>query len=118
MAKLIWIVAAALAGCNGEKKAEPFTLYRNSSLDSSTRVHWGSFDARESDPAYNRNNCEMAARLLNANLAAFRKANGEEAPSSVGFWCERGSYSEEGTAPGRFDAEFPTDVPEAKRVPA
>lgn len=117
MRKPIWMFAILVAGCNVENSAEPFTLYRNWSLDPSIRIHWGTFDAQESGPSYNRNNCEMAARLLNANAAAFREANGAEVPSSVGFWCERGSYSEAGSIPSRFHAEFPTDVPEAKRVP-
>lgn len=116
------LIAIALVtigvACDGTRSSEPYTLYRNSPLDQSLRVQWASFDAAESDPGYNRNNCDMAARLLNANLAAFRKANGEEAPSDVGFWCEAGGYSKEGLVPNRFDAEFPTDVPAASSVPA
>ena len=118
MRKAIWMLAAIVAGCNSEQKPEQFTLYRNSSLDPSVRIHWGTFDARESDLSYNRNNCEMAARLLNANVTAFREENGEEGPAGVGFWCERGSYAEDGSVPSSFDGEFPTDVPESKRVPA
>lgn len=115
---MILLTAILLAGCTeGSERAAQFTLYRNSSLDSSLRIHWGTFDARETDLSYNRNNCEMAARLLNANISAFRQANGEVAPGGVGFWCERGRYSKDGPVPARFDAEFPTDVPELKRVP-
>lgn len=112
------LLALSLAACGNGSKSQTYTLYRNSPLDGSMRVKWASFDSRESDLSYNRNNCEMAARLLNANLHAFRRANGEEAPSGVGFWCEPGAYSEKGSVPGRFDAEFPTDVPEVSRVPA
>ena len=78
--------AIALAACSpsNASRAEQFTLYRNSFLDSSARVHWATFDADESDRNYNRNNCEMAARLLNANLAASARAEGKEPDPAVG----------------------------------
>ena len=74
------------------------------------RVHWATFDAAESDRSYNLNNCQMAARLLNANVEAFAKQNMESDPPKVGFWCEPGEYKEEGRVPFSFDAAFPTDV--------
>ncbi len=119
--KLSILVALLAGACSNQPTgAETFTLYRNSSLDSSLRLHWATFNARESDPSYNRNNCEMASRLLNANIQEFRKTQGEEGPPRVGFWCEVGAHTKEGTitVPSSFDAEFPTDVPSEKRVPA
>lgn len=106
------LATMALAACNvsSESNAEKFTLYRNSLLDSSARVHWATFDADESDRNYNRNNCEMAARLLNANFAASARAEGKEPTPAVGFWCEPGGCSEKGTVPSTFPAAFPTDV--------
>lgn len=107
-----WIVIVVtpllMVGCNGG--AETFTLYRNSNLDRSMRVHWATFDASESDRNYNRHNCEMAARLLNANMGASAEAEGMPPPVGVGFWCEPGSYSEKGTVPFTFPAAFPTDI--------
>jgi hypothetical protein len=75
------------------------------------RVHWATFDAQESDRSYNLNNCQMAARLLNANVDAATEAEGQERDPSVGFWCEPGRYSEEGRVPASFQAEFPTNTP-------
>lgn len=95
-----------------EQEAPSFTLYRNSPGDLSARVHWGTFDVQEGGASHNRNNCEMAARLLNANANAskFIRA-GKEVSARVGFWCEPGRYSPEGSVPTRFEAKFPTDVP-------
>jgi hypothetical protein len=114
MNRLLTVAAtgAALAGCNlaSGGKAERFTLYRNSGLDTSVRVHWATFDANESDRNYNRNNCEMAARLLNANIDASARAEGSDGDPVVGFWCEPGGYSEKGAVPSSFPAAFPTEA--------
>jgi hypothetical protein len=107
------IAAAVLASActpQASHDAEKFTLYRNSFMDHSMRVHWATFDAAESDRNYNRNNCEMAARLLNANVAASARAEGKEPDASLGFWCEPGGYSEKGVVPSTFPAAFPTDA--------
>lgn len=107
------IIAGALfvGGCNADStSADTFTLYRNSGLDRSIRVHWATFDADESDRNYNRNNCEMAARLLNANVDASAEEEGKPRDQAVGFWCEAGSYSDEGAVPSTFPAAFPTDA--------
>jgi hypothetical protein len=105
----------ALTAC-GEPKAGPSiseaetaTLYRNSNFVSGMRIHWATFDA-DDGPAYNINNCMMAARLLNANLIASAEAEGKEPYSSVGFWCEPGTFHPEGRVPGSFKAAYPTDV--------
>lgn len=107
-------VAVALTvtacGSNGSTGAEKYTLYRNSFLDHSMRVQWAAFDAAESDRNYNRNNCEMAARLLNANVAASARAKGKERDTATGFWCEPGRYKEKGVVPSSFPAAFPTDA--------
>jgi hypothetical protein len=119
MRTLVVLLAIGVSSCSREPgdAAERFTLYRNSPIERSLRVEWASFNAHESDPNYNRNNCQMAARLLNANLAAYRLQNNEGAPGEVGFWCEPGAYSEKGAVPSAFEAAFPTDVPQANRVP-
>lgn len=98
--------ALCLVGC-GHRSAPTYTLYRTSSMDRSARVHWGTFDAHESDPSYNQANCEMAARLLNANMKAL---SGSNYNPRLGFWCEAGGYRESGDFPASFGAAFPTDV--------
>lgn len=102
---LILLSLFALGACGKTDDAATATLYRNSSLDPNARVHFGTFDAVESDPTFNMSNCQMAARLLNANI---RKLNNDRQPA--GFWCEPGAFSEEGAHPAAFDAAFPTDV--------
>ncbi|WP_159832256.1 hypothetical protein [Novosphingobium sp. TCA1] len=108
---IIGATAAMLTACGPAKggSSNPVTLYRNSPFGT-VRVHWATFDADESDPAYNLNNCMMAARLLNANTAAFAQSEGKRPDNSVGFWCESGRYKEKGNIPPTFDAAFPTDV--------
>lgn len=114
MNRLTLVIAAALTAtaCSSGSSggAEKFTLYRNSMLDTSVRVHWATFDAAESDRNYNRNNCEMAARLLNANVDASAREEGKDRDPAVGFWCEPGGYSEKGTVPSISPGAFPTDA--------
>lgn len=102
-------VAPFLASCSGD--AKPATLYRNSPLDHGMRVHFATFDAQgESNPSYNFTNCEMAARILNANVTAMTERGGQTRDPLVGFWCERGAYAKRGAVPSSFPAEFPTDT--------
>lgn len=108
------LMSLALAACGSEQpprapELETATLYRNSNLVSGMRIHWATFDADDA-PAYNINNCMMAARLLNANLVAFAEAEGKPPHNAVGFWCEPGGFRLEGRVPGTFKAEYPTDV--------
>ncbi|GGC94733.1 hypothetical protein [Chelatococcus reniformis] len=65
-----------------------YTLYRKSTVDPNERVHWATFNADQSG-SYNQTNCELAARLLNINLA---QANGAERVNFGVFWCELGNY--------------------------
>jgi len=71
------------------------------------RLHFSTFDAPGEANDYNINNCRMTARTLNANLREQWLAQGSP---DVGFWCEPGSYRQDGHAPSSFDAEFPTDT--------
>lgn len=67
---------ALLSGC-GE---DVFTLYRDSVVAKSMRVHVATFDA--SDGAdYNRENCEQARALFQA-----------QPNIQTRFWCEKGTY--------------------------
>jgi hypothetical protein len=99
-----------LGACDTNKSGIIFTLYRNSPFDPTLRVHWATFDADETDPNYNMNNCLMAARILNANVTASAKAEGMEREQSAGFWCEGGAYKDNGPIPNSFPEAFPTDV--------
>ena len=98
-------ILVSLSACGGSGSANEITLYRNSSLDRTIRVHFATFDG-DSAAEPNRKNCEMAARLLNANINSL--ANGTA--TGVGFWCEDGRYSESGSVPAGFSAAFPTDT--------
>ena len=88
---------------------ERVTLYRNSPFSRVVRVHWSTFDTSDGLD-YNLGNCQMAARLLNANLAASAKAEGKEPYPGVGFWCEIGGFEGSGGVPGHFESAFPTDT--------
>jgi hypothetical protein len=57
-----------------------FTLYRNSLLDDTARIHVASFDAAEGEP-YNLENCNLIASLMQ-----------EQPEVKTRFWCERGRY--------------------------
>jgi hypothetical protein len=122
MVRLLGLAALGLAssGCGEISSAvdgqlatvsasETATLYRNSPIADGLRLHWSTFDADDA-PSYNANNCEMAARLLNANLIASAEEQGLRPHSSVGFWCESGRFDPEGQTPSIFPDEFPTDV--------
>ncbi|WP_188611809.1 hypothetical protein [Chelatococcus reniformis] len=63
-----------------------FTLYRKGTVNSGERVRWATFNAGQPGND-NLANCELAARLLNINLA---QAQGAEQVSFSVFWCERG----------------------------
>lgn len=92
-----------------EERSVAYTLYRNSDLSRELRVHWASFDADDL-PGYNLSNCQMAARLLNANITRSAEADGKRPYQSVGFWCEEGKYREKGDVPLQFDSAFPTNT--------
>jgi hypothetical protein len=98
-------IAASIDGYSQDSA----TLYRNSPLDLSIRVHWATFDTENSND-YNMNNCELAARVMNANVDASAVAAGNERNPMVGFWCELGGFRETGTVPQTFESEFPSDV--------
>jgi hypothetical protein len=104
------IAGGMLAAACSEGRAEtPYTLYRNSFLSPSLRVHWATFDATERS-GYNKDNCLMTSRLLNANVTASAKAEGKPRNPALGFWCEPGLYKEDGPVPSSFPEAFPTDV--------
>lgn len=79
-------LALALLFCLVACEAQPavYTLYRNSALDPSMRVHVATFDSREggvSVPAYNQLNCAEAAELYNRNDTERKH-----------WWCEGGRF--------------------------
>jgi hypothetical protein len=108
MRKTLFALLALAAACS-KREPDSFTLYRNSPYGV-LRVHVATFNADDSGGGYNRENCEMAARLYNANVAALRRASGKAGQSNVGFWCEPGAFEAKGAIPGHFEAQFPTDV--------
>lgn len=60
-----------------------YTLYRNSILDPSMRIHVATFDTREgsnSNP-YNQQQCEEIATLLRSNDEDQKR-----------WWCEKGRF--------------------------
>lgn len=76
-------VGAALSACAPSFNDDTvYTLYRDSAASGSPlRVHVATFDARE-QASYNRDNCEIAKGLFQAQPGV-----------TVTYWCERGRYS-------------------------
>jgi major membrane immunogen (membrane-anchored lipoprotein) len=72
-------IAVVLAAC-GASDANTFVLYRNSVTDSNMRVHVATFDATDGE-AYNRENCQVAQSLFQAQRGIETK-----------FWCEKGAF--------------------------
>ncbi len=72
----------ALTGCSVGTGADDriFTLYRGSTTDPNMRIHIASFDANEKEE-YNRENCEIARQLFQAQPGV-----------KVKYWCEKGRY--------------------------
>lgn len=62
--------------------AEVVTLYRNSPIDSTMRIHMATFDAADGKD-YNSDNCWLIADM-------FQAANDVE----MRYWCEPGRYRE------------------------
>jgi hypothetical protein len=72
------LLAAFAASCLANTGV--FTLYRNSAIDPSIRIHVGTFDTAEGEK-YNAENCNLAATLF-----------ASQAGVKARFWCERGTY--------------------------
>ncbi|MFK7839542.1 MAG: hypothetical protein AB8B83_04360 [Bdellovibrionales bacterium] len=73
-----------LVGCLEISNDGIYTLYRNSPLDNSMRIHIATFDSKEGGrtiPEYNQENCLLAASLFNDQRAV-----------SSRFWCEKGKF--------------------------
>ena len=61
-------------------KAAVYTLYRDSVVGESPRVHVATFDAAENEP-YNHDNCSQAQSL-------FQNQRGVQ----THYWCEKGRF--------------------------
>ena len=74
------LVLCFLPGGCDRSDGSYYTLYRNSVLDSSARIHVASFDTREGD-AYNQGNCRLAADLFAA-----------QPDVKTRVWCEKDAF--------------------------
>lgn len=74
-------LAVAGSAAADSPKQHVVTLYRSSPIDSTMRIHLATFDAEETLPTYNLENCLIAAQLF------------QNQPSiSVRYWCEPGRF--------------------------
>lgn len=70
-----------VGGCNSRgSSSESYTLYRNSMLDISSRIHISTFDSVEGE-AYNKENCDVASDLFKGSPGVQNR-----------FWCEKGFF--------------------------
>jgi hypothetical protein len=74
------LLVPMLTACSGAG-TDIHTLYRNSVLDTTMRIHVATFDAADDAKGYNGENCNLAARLFS-----------EQPGVTTRFWCEKGSY--------------------------
>ena len=68
---------AFLAACSDDNA---YTLYRDSPISASMRIHVATFDTSDGD-AYNKENCQLAERLFQ-----------QQPGVTVKFWCEKGTF--------------------------
>ena len=66
-----------LTACN---QSDTYTLYRNSVLDETMRLHVATFDSKDGDK-YNQENCDIAKDLFQRQDGVITK-----------FWCEKGIF--------------------------
>ena len=76
---LVIVISSIFAGCSSD--SDTFTMYRNSVIDRSMRIHVATFNAAVGGDKYNSGNCDLAASL-------FASQDGVK----TRFWCEKGTY--------------------------
>lgn len=77
---LVSFCCASAAVAIEASESDVYTLYRNSLTDLNMRLHIATFDSADGG-AYNRENCDLAAKLLQSQPGVKTK-----------FWCEKGRY--------------------------
>ncbi len=77
MNKFIILISLFLMSCS---QNESYTLYRNSVIDKTMRLHVATFDAKDGEK-YNQENCEIARELFQKQDGVITK-----------FWCEKGVF--------------------------
>ena len=78
--------ALLVTGCSDASDHEyTATLYRNSVLSQNIRLHVASYDVSNENNSFNIGNCQMASRLLNANVAAQTPNEKDQPIGSVSY---------------------------------
>lgn len=80
MKRIFVVLCLFTVACNGGPD-HTYTLYRNSAVNDSLRVHVATFNAAESE-IYNRDNCGEVGTLLHA----------KSGPVKLHYWCEKGAF--------------------------
>lgn len=75
------MLLAAAMSLTCSSSSQTYTLYRNSVVNDSLRVHVATFDAGESE-IYNRDICNEVSALMHA----------KSGPVKLRYWCEKGRY--------------------------
>ena len=99
------------SGCERPSdKRQVYTLYRNSPYSSTMRLHIATFDSDDLDTSgesANKYSCNFVSRIWNSNIVILNKKSGTDYQQTYGFWCEKGSFRNEGPVPSHFIARFP-----------
>jgi hypothetical protein len=77
---LLGVFVVTLTSAIAQNAGVTYTLYRTSPGDASMRIHVATFNADEPE-SYNRENCQVAARLFAAQPNV-----------TVRYFCEKGPY--------------------------
>ena len=98
-----------------EEPDNVFTLYRTGANAPNARFQWATFESfRRAEK--NREDCEMTARIMNANMEAYSEKTGAPQYGEIGFWCGEGAFSTEGKNPGTYPSEYPSNTYISPRV--
>lgn len=111
------LASVTVSACSGgdEEAANIYTLYRTGADAPRARFHWATFESHRRAER-NREDCEMTARIMTANMDAFSEKTGAPQYGEIAYWCEAGAYSTKGENPADYTAEFPSNTRIGPRV--
>ena len=117
LSAVLLMATFTLTACSQEEQTtdDIYTLYHNGPNTPRARFRWATFESFK-DAEKNSEDCEMTARIMNANMATYAKQRNVAQYADIGFWCEAGSFTMDGENPAEFKAEYPSNRNVGRRV--